>query len=48
MKKVSNYMTEKLDPTFNLPRLLKNLVRAGWWGKEYRKGFHQYCEEKNK
>jgi len=48
LEKVLNYMAEELDPRFKPPRLLKNLVRAGWWGKEYRKGFHQYCEEKNK
>jgi len=42
LEKVLNYMSEELDPRFRPPRLLKNMVRAGWWGKEYGRGFYQY------
>jgi len=45
LERVLNYMAEELDPRFRPPRLLKNMVRAGWWGKEYGRGFYQYGEK---
>ncbi|MFH0812014.1 MAG: 3-hydroxyacyl-CoA dehydrogenase NAD-binding domain-containing protein [Pseudomonadota bacterium] len=44
LEKVLQYMSEELDPRFKPPRLLKNMVRAGWWGREYGRGFYQYKE----
>jgi len=44
LEKVLDYMAEELDPRFKPPRLLRNMVRAGWWGKEYGRGFYQYKE----
>jgi len=46
LEKVLAYMAEELDPRFTPPRLLKNMVRAGWWGKEYGRGFYPYGEKK--
>lgn len=31
---------------FRPPLLLRNMARAGWWGKDYGRGFYQYPEEK--
>lgn len=42
LEKVLDYMARELDPKFRPPLLLKNMVRAGWWGKEYGRGFYQY------
>ncbi len=42
LEKVLNYMSEELNPNFRPPVLLKNLVRAGWCGKQYQKGFYDY------
>jgi len=42
LEKVLDYMAKELDPKFRPPLLLKNMVRAGWWGKEYGRGFYQY------
>lgn len=42
LEKVLDYMAKELDPRFKPPLLLKNMVRAGWWGKEYGRGFYRY------
>ncbi len=44
LDKVLSYMAEELDPKFKSPLLLRKMVKAGWWGKEYGRGFYEYSE----
>jgi 3-hydroxybutyryl-CoA dehydrogenase len=44
LDKVLSYMAEELDPKFKSPLLLRKMVKAGWWGKEYGRGFYEYPE----
>ncbi len=44
LDKVLSYMSEELDPKFKSPLLLRKMVKAGWWGKEYGRGFYEYPE----
>lgn len=40
LERVLDHMAEELDPKFRPPVLLKNMVRAGWWGTSSGRGFY--------
>lgn len=44
LDKVLTYMSEELDPKFKSPLLLRKMVKAGWWGKEYGRGFYDHSK----
>lgn len=43
---VTEYMEKELGPRFRMPVWVKNLARAGRFGRDYGKGFYEYSQKK--
>lgn len=47
LEHVTDYMSQMLGDRFRLPVWVKNLVRAGKWGRDYGRGFYDYSKKEN-
>jgi 3-hydroxybutyryl-CoA dehydrogenase len=45
LQHATDYMSDELGDRFRLPVWVKNLVRAGKWGKDYGRGFYDYSQK---
>jgi len=45
LQHVTDYMSDELGDRFRLPVWVKNLVRAGKWGKDYGRGFYDHSQK---
>lgn len=47
LQHVTDYMSGELGDRFRLPIWVKNLVRAGKWGKDYGRGFYDHSKKEH-